>query len=64
MVEREPQPPPLEELSRQRNRIAHELAYASESERVTQRYLAKELEMNAYTRWIDELRRASRQEAT
>ena len=55
--ENEPQSARLEELARRRNRIAFELAYASESERVTQDYLAKELEMNAYTRRIDRLRR-------
>lgn len=46
----------LEELTRHRNRIAYELVNTSESERVTQHYLAKELEMNAYIERIDRLR--------
>lgn len=46
----------LEELARHRNRIAFELAYASEAERASQHYLVKEEEMNAYTRQIDHLR--------
>jgi hypothetical protein len=38
------------------------LANAEESERSTQQYYAKELQMNAYTRRIDGLRQAKRQQ--
>ncbi len=54
----------LEELTRLRNRIAHELVNATESERVTQRYLSKELEMNTYTERIDRLRREREQQTS
>lgn len=63
MREHESEVDPLEELARHRNRIAFELAYASEAERVSQRYLVKEEEMNACTRRIDQLRRQRQERA-
>jgi hypothetical protein len=62
MLEQEPEFGCLEELVRNRNRLAHELANAAESERSTQQYYAKELRMNAYTLRIDGLRRAKGQQ--
>lgn len=62
MLEREPRSDCLEELVRQRNRLAHELANAGESERSTQQYLAKELQMNTYTLRIESLRQATRRQ--
>jgi hypothetical protein len=47
----------LEELIRQRTRLAYELVRASKSERCTTQYLEKERRMNAYTVGIGQLRR-------
>jgi hypothetical protein len=62
MPEQEPEFDCLGELVRRRNRLAYELAGASERERCTVGFLAKERMMNAHTLRIEQLRRAKKEQ--